>query len=102
MGQRLDLHNLLIAQTGLTTVYFQPPSTINLSYPCILYARVDKDEKFAANALYASMDKYTITVIDPNPDSSIPENIAIGVPYTSFDRRFVSEGLYHEVYSTYF
>lgn len=106
MGQRLDLHDKLVAIIGSSNpkesrVYFQPPASKALAYPCIVYSRSGKDEKFANNKLYLGKQRYSITVIDINPDSLIPDKVS-QLPLTGFDRHYTSDNLNHDVYFTYF
>ena len=37
MASRLNLHNSLIEALGTKSVYFQPPESVKLVYPCIIY-----------------------------------------------------------------
>ena len=74
MGLRLELQKLL--ENVTTNVYFQPPTNVQLKYPCIIYKRDFADTKFADNEPYGYKRRYMITVIDQNPDSEIPEKIA--------------------------
>lgn len=101
MAEREQLHAILTEILGSSNVYFQPPSTIQLSYPCIIYQRQAKQELFANDALYLSKKRYSITVVDKNPDSEIPDKIA-ELKLTTFDRHFVADGLHHDVYSCYY
>lgn len=101
MSLRTDLHDILLAILGLGNVYFQPPSSIMMNYPCILYSRDNFDLRFANDQLYNLKTKYTITVIDSNPDSTIPSKI-LGLPLTTFNRHYVADNLNHDVYNTYF
>ena len=101
MGKRVDLHAILISLLGLPNVYFQPPPTIQLKYPCIIYQRQAKKEVFADDKLYLSKKRYSITVVDKDPDSEIPDKIA-SLNQTTFDRHFVADGLHHDVYSCYY
>jgi hypothetical protein len=106
MGQRLNLHNILISIVGSTNpletrVYFLPPASVILKYPCIVYARNSKKELFANNALYFGKQRYSITVIDANPDSLIPEKVS-QLPLTRFAQHFTADNLNHDVYFTYF
>lgn len=100
MATRIDLHNSLLTLLGSNYVYFQPPSNIMLNYPCIVYSRQAKDEKFADNARYLDRTRYGVTVIDQDPDSDIPGKVAT-LPLSTFDRHYVSDGLNHDVYSVY-
>lgn len=99
MGQRLDLQQLL--ETITPNVYFQPPPTIKLMYPCIVYNRDTADTKFANNIPYEHTKRYSITVIDPNPDSIIPDKVA-EMPMSVFSRFFTVDTLNHDVFSVYF
>ena len=74
MGQRLQLHQLL--ETFTENVYFQPPTNIQLKYPCIIYKRDFADTKFADDIPYNHKLRYAITVIDRDPDSDIPSKVA--------------------------
>ena len=57
-------------------VYFQPPSSVLMNYPAIVYERSSADTRHADNALYLHKCRYTVTVIDADPDSPIPRMVA--------------------------
>lgn len=99
MAQRLDLHQLLEDITP--NVYFQPPTNIQMEYPCIVYQRDFLDTKFADNSPYSRTKRYMITVIDINPDSEIPDQVA-ALPLSTFNRFYTADGLNHDVYVVYF
>ena len=99
MGLRLELQKLL--ENVTTNVYFQPPTNVQLKYPCIIYKRDFADTKFADNEPYGYKRRYMITVIDQNPDSEIPEKIA-ALPMSLFNRFYTVDNLNHDVYSMYF
>jgi len=101
MGQRTDLHAILVDILGSKCVYFQPPENLKMKYPCIVYQRVTGDTQFADNIPYIIKKRYQITVIDSNPDSPIPDKVA-QLPYCVFDRHFTSGNLNHDVYNLYF
>lgn len=101
MGSRIDLHSLLETLLGSDNVYFQPPSSFQMEYPCIVYSRSDIDAKFANNLPYIHTKQYILTVIDSDPDSEIPDNVAL-LPRCSFDRSFKSDQLNHDVFNILF
>lgn len=101
MSSRLDLQAVFEKILGSRNVYFQPPSTIRMSYPAIVYERSRIDVDHADNQAYFQYSKYTVTVIDPDPDSEIPGRIA-KLPMCSFDRHFTSDNLNHDVFNLYF
>lgn len=103
MGRpRQELQALLkeVAGDGVS-VYFQPPSSISMKYPAIVYQRDTADTRFANDKPYSFTLRYQITVIDRNPDSEIPDKVT-ELPMTSFERFFVADGLNHNVFMTYF
>jgi len=101
MGQRLDLQELLEEILGAPSVYFQPPASVQLAYPCFVYQRDALDTKFADNAPYNLKQRYQVTYIDRDPDSQVPLKLA-ALPMCTFDRFFVADNLNHDVYRLYF
>lgn len=101
MGSRTDLQTLLETLLGSNKVYFQPPSTITMIYPCIVYQRSDIDTKYANNNPYALKKQYTVTVIEKNPDSIIPDKVA-QLESCMFDRHYVVDNLYHDSFILFY
>lgn len=100
MDRRIDLHNILIGILGSKNVYFQPPPSVHLKYPCIIYERTRNSTRFADNIPYSVIRQYTITVIDSNPDSEIPDRIA-GLSMCTMDRTYTADNLNHYVFNIY-
>lgn len=105
-GSRLALHEILIELLGTrgqinTRVYFQPPPTIKLEYPCIIYKRSNQIDFFSNDRVYLGMKRYLITVVDKNPDSQFPSKVS-NLRYCSFSSHFSVDGLNHDVYTLYF
>ncbi len=101
MGQRLALHQILMTILGSSNVYFQPPATVKMNYPCIVYRRSDIDTAFADDNPYITNKRYQVTVIDANPDSLIPDKVG-KLPKCVFDRHFKADNLNHDVYQLYY
>lgn len=101
MGTRLQLQLTLEDILGSHNVYFQPPETVKLLYPCIIYARNSVDTTFADDIPYSNQIQYRITVIDKNPDSIIPSKVAM-LPMCRFDRHYTKDNLNHDVYNIYY
>ena len=101
MAQRLQLHNTLIEVLGSNNVYFQPPSGFQMKYPCIVYSRDQKDEKFADDLLYNKTICYRVMIIDRDPDSEIPDRLA-ELRFCSFVTHYKVDQLNHDVYNLYF
>lgn len=101
MGSRLELQTELETILGSRNVYFQPPETIKMAYPCIIYSRNSGDTQFANNKPYTFNIQYRILVVDKNPDSAIPDRIA-QLPMCTFDRHYVTNNLNHDVFNIYY
>lgn len=100
MGQpRSKLHDLLKAITD--NVYFQPPENTAIKYPCIIYNREDSEFKHANNQLYDQYKRYTVMVIDKDPDSELPDEVA-KLPMCTYNRFYTADGLNHDVYQVFF
>jgi hypothetical protein len=101
MGTRLELQTLLESILGSGNVYFQPPETIKMNYPCIIYKRNKDNTDFADNKPYNHTKRYSVTVVDRNPDSLVPDKIAM-LPMCLFDRHLQVNGLNHYIYNLYY
>lgn len=101
MAPRLELQALLVNLLGSTNVYFQPPPSIQMKYPAIVYKRDGRDTIYANDQPYGHKKRYLVTVIDPNPDSLIPDKIA-QLPLCRFDRFYTADNLNHDVYRLFF
>lgn len=91
----------ILLKTLTPNVYFQPPENVKIEYPCIVYERDFADTKFADNRPYLHTKRYAVTVIDTNPDSTIPDQVA-ELPMCVFNRFFTAGNLNHDVFSLYF
>ena len=101
MDRRLALHNLLKEILGSSNVYYQPPATVHMSYPAIMYAKDDIEVQHADNAPYKSKRRYTVTYISTTPDQPAIEKLA-ALPECTFDRWYPADNLNHDVFSLYF
>lgn len=101
MATRQDLQHLLEEILGSTNVYFQPPETIKLKYPCIIYSLSDIYARSADDLHYSMQKAYNIMIISRDPDNTIAESI-LELPKTRFDRRYVAENLYHDILTLYY
>lgn len=101
MKSRLELQTLLETTLGSENVYFQPPESIQLKYPCIIYKLSRISSNFADDRPYKLDNRYELMFITKNPDSSMRHALA-ELPRCSFDRFYTSESLNHYVYNIYF
>lgn len=97
MGSRLELQKLLESILGSRNVYYQPPESIKIKYPAIIYSRNDIDNNFADDIVYMQNHTYQIIVIDANPDSEIVNKIS-KLPMCRYNRHYTSDNLNHDVF----
>jgi len=99
--KRLELQTLLEGVLGSSNVYFQAPPNTGMKYPCIIYARDNAKTEYAGNLPYRLAKRYQLTVIDRNPDTDIPDKVAL-LQFANFNRGFTADNLHHYVYNLYF
>lgn len=95
---RIKLQALLEEVLGSKQVYFQPPSSIRMKYPAIVYSRGNIENLSANDSVYIQRHSYTITVMDYDPDSEIVKKISM-IPGIRFGNHFTSENLNHDVFT---
>lgn len=109
MATRIEFHEKLCAilnpdsenpQSGPLKCYFQPPESVRLKYPCIVYDLDMIEGRYADDIRYVNKRRYSVTVIDPNPDSEIPDRITT-LPYCRFSRHYTADNLHHYVFQIY-
>lgn len=106
MGSRLSLQTLLqnligVRPDGKANVYFQPPESVKMNYPCIVYARDRIDNSHANDTVYKQAIRYSVTVVDSDPDSEIVTKVS-KLPTTYYDRGFKADNLNHDVFKLYY
>jgi len=97
---RLKLQTLLEDVLGNKNVYFQPPESLKIQYPCIVYERNPIKNVVSDNSVYNQKLSYTITLIDKNPCSDVVMKLS-QLPLCRHDRCFKSDNLNHDVFSIY-
>lgn len=101
MASRLKLQTELEIILGSRNVYFQPPESIRMIYPAIVYSRARIDNRHANDFVYKQDDAYEVIVIDRNPDSEIVRKIS-KLPKCRFDRHYKADNLNHDVFTLYY
>ena len=101
MATRIDLQNVLEELLGSRNVYYQPPESLKMSYPAIVYSRKTIDNSYANDSVYKQNYAYELTVIDKNPDSEIVNKVS-KLSTCRFDRHFKSDNLNHDVFTLYY
>lgn len=95
---RLKLHTDLVEILGSNNVYFQPPESIKITYPAIIYSRSDIEKTHASDNVYGQNIKYQVTVVDHDPDSPIVEKM-LAFKFAVFNRHYSANGLSHDQFT---
>lgn len=101
MKTRLELQKKLEELLGSRNVYYQPPASVKMEYPAIVYSKNEIESKHANDAVYLKMKRYDVTVIDKRPDNPVIDKL-LELPYCSYDRPYVDDNLNHDVLTLYF
>lgn len=101
MGDRLKLDEILRVILGSTNVYYQPPETLKMEYPCIVYNPVSVQTTFADDRPYKFKRRYSVTYIDKRPDSLTLYKL-LELPFCVHDRHYVKNNLNHDAFNLYF
>lgn len=99
--RRFELHEKLVEILGTRNVYFQPPESIKIIYPAIIYERYDIPIKHADDKTYLRSCKYRITIIDQDPDSLIVDKMSL-FDHCRFVKHFTTSGLNHDVFNLFY
>lgn len=82
-------------------VYFQPPESVKLVYPCIIYSLDGINDRHADDSKYATVKRYSVMILDKDPDTELSDKVH-ELPMCSFDRHYCSDNINHYVYTLYF
>lgn len=83
-------------------VYWQQPSGEKMVYPCLVYEQSRIGTNYADNTSYRNLRSYTLTLIGKESDNDAVIEALLALPYCSYDRRFINDNLYHDVFEIYF
>lgn len=96
------LHKIMASKYKKYEVYWQQPTSTKMIYPCIVYAMDTIGTDHADNTSYRNLRLYSITLIGKESDNDDLIEQILALPYCSFDRRFINDNLYHDVFNLYF
>ena len=101
MADRIGLQTIFENILGSRNVYYQPPPSIKINYPAIVYQRSNVAIKHADNKSYKKDRYYMVTLIDKDPESPYIDSL-LDLPYCDFDRHYVADNLNHDVFTIYY
>lgn len=98
---RVDFQAMLENILGSRNVYFQPPESVKMEYPAMVYSLKNIRKDHADNSVYIKNKEYELTVIEWDPDSEIAEKVS-GLPFCRFDRMYKADDLNHFVFTIFY
>ena len=101
MASRLELQAKLEGLLGEKHVYYQPPETLKIEYPAIIYSKSKIVTKKANDSTYLKDTRYDVIVIDKRPDNPVINKL-LDLQYCSYDRSYKSEGYNHDALTLYY
>lgn len=101
MDSRPNLQTLLENLLGSRNVYFQPPPSLHMAYPAIVYSRSSIKNTHADNLPYVQGVAYKLVVIDKDPDSKIVGEVS-KLSLCEHNSHYVSDNLYHDAFTIYY
>lgn len=98
---RKELDAILRACLGSSNVYFDPPESFKLKYPCIVYSFNNNANRFADDKNYSRIKRYTMIYITMDPDDQKIDALD-DIEYCRLTNTYSSNGLFHYTYELYF
>lgn len=102
MASRLELQDELEDLLGSESVYFEPPESLRMKYPCIRYVFRGVQQFRADNKNYATHRSYTVTHIYRDPDGTLVDAFLSRFQMIDHDRHYTADGLVHDVYTIFY
>jgi hypothetical protein len=94
------LHSKLARFVDFSRIYFQPPASVHLSYPCFVYSMRDYDVRNANNKPYIGHAWYDVMYITRDPDDPVIRALSM-TPGFNFGRWFAADDLNHYAFTYY-
>lgn len=102
MADRLELQKELVELLGSKQVYYDPPETLKLKYPCFLYQSDIPYDVKANNHSYMYVKRYSVTYINSNPDNDMTARLLNHFGHISAGNPYTSDSLHHYPFDIYY
>lgn len=99
---RVELQEKLEELLGSRNVYFQPPESIKMEYPAIVYDLYRVQQRFASDMSYKRNPAWSITIIDRNEDVDWVNKMLESFNYCSMERSYKGDNLAHYSFIVYY
>jgi hypothetical protein len=102
MASRLKLQEELEKILGSNNVYFQPPASVKLKYPCIIYNLDTTFIRRADNKMFMSYNRYHVKHIFKSLEKEKKDTLLSHFMMITHDNRIVADGLYNDDFTLYY
>ena len=99
---RRDLSAIFREKLGVKHVYYQSPAPNMLKYPCVIYELDRREAHHADDIVYRDMNRFIVTLIGRDVDNDAMYDKMLEIPYCMSERRYINDGLYHDVFTIYY
>lgn len=99
-----DVRDKLYLVNNTQNVYYDPPDSIRMEYPCFRFENNNYDVTHADNKAYIKKPRWTVTYItrDVEEIEIVTDQMLNIFMYCNFDTSFRSDNLEHAVFNLYF
>lgn len=99
-----DIRDILYTIHDTKNVYYNPPSSIQMKFPCFRFEMNNTDIKYADNVSYMRTKRWTITYISRDVEDIDPviKEMLDAFKYCTQETQFKSDNLQHVVFNLYF
>lgn len=95
ISERQEFHNKLKEIYPNISIYFQPPASIKMSYPCIIYNLDNINMTRADNKIYTAQYRYALTYVSNKPDDTDYQKLFDTFEYVNLERYYRADNLNH-------
>lgn len=98
---RADLDRILRTTLGTSNVYFDPPESFKLKYPCIIYSFEGNADMHADNKTYYRYKRYSMLYITQNADDQMADTLS-DLSFCKLARSYTANNLYHYAFEIFY
>ncbi len=99
--KRLLFDEAIKEATGLTHVYYDPPESIFMEYPAIVYKKTNMPSEYADGLKYIKHLAFEVKLICEDADSKYVD-ILHDFKFSNFNRHYIADDLHHDVFTIIF
>lgn len=104
MRPRSEFSAKLKEVSGINNIYYQPPQSKKMVYPCIRYDTIDMQIKSADNKTYIMDRGYLVKIIGQDIDfvDTLSANLLQAFPMAIYDQSYKADDLNHTILKIYY